>query len=104
MSVAPSFDPPGGARWLSVSADGRWFWDGAGWQPTQHNPWPQAAASAPAPAAWAPTPLVSADGMWWWTGYGWAPTLAALAFHESERRRRLQSWLNIGAAAFLFLR
>jgi hypothetical protein len=43
--------------------------------------------------------------LWWWTGYGWAPTLAALAYWESERRRRMQSWLTIGGAAvLLFLR
>ena len=115
-SPQPWQGPPGGGHWVTVSADGAWFWDGTAWRPTAQNPWASpgsAGAAASAMLATAPpaavlgpppSPIVTADGLWWWTGYGWAPTLAFLAFQESERLRKLQTWLTIGAAALLFLR
>ena len=97
LSTGPTQAPPSGAFSLHVSGDGQWYWDGYGWRPTASNPW--------APASAAPTPVqVSADGLWWWDGNGWRPTVAALAYWESERRRRIQSWVNLGVAAFLLLR
>jgi hypothetical protein len=107
-SSQPWQGPPTGGQRLIVSADGSWFWDGFSWQPTARNLWSHSGSGA-SPRGYAPAlpvaePVVTADGLWWWTGYGWAPTLAALAFWESERRRKLQTWLSIGAAALLLLR
>lgn len=92
--VGETDQPPG---WNCAPARPYWYWDGYGWRPTAYNPW------APTPAAPALV-YVTADGLWWWDGYGWRPTVAAHAYWESERRRRIQSWLNLGAAALLFLR
>ena len=97
LSTDPAQAPPSGQFSLHVTADGLWYWDGYGWRPTASNPW------APTPAAPAVV-HVTADGLWYWDGYTWRPTVAALASWESERRRRIQSWLNLGAAALLFLR
>ena len=91
---APAQAPPTGGGWVHVSADGRWYWDGWTWRATYDN----------ATTLQALPTTVTPDGMWWWAGYAWAPTPAALAFWESERRRRTQSWLTIAAAALFFLR
>jgi hypothetical protein len=90
-------------------AQNHWQVYAGSWAPAPYSPSMLGDASGTGGCDGGPTlvaapPLVTADGLWWWTGYGWAPTLAALAFQESERRRRLQSWLNIGAAVLLFLR
>ena len=97
LSMDPAQAPPSGEFSLHVSGDGQWYWDRYGWRATASNPW------GPAPAALAPV-QISADGLWSWYGYSWRPTVAALAYWESERRRRIQSWVNIGAAAALLLR
>ena len=98
LAVSPTQAPPTGEFSVSVSADGQWYWDGYGWRPTAQNPW-SAQTAAPALVHMSP------DGLWWWDGYYWRPTLAALAFWESERQRRRQRWLTLGAgAALLFLR
>ena len=98
LSIDPNQAPPSGEFSLNVSGDGQWYWDGYGWRPTLTNPRATAARAAPTLVHMSP------DGLWWWDGSSWRPTLAALAYWESERRRRIQSWLNIGAAALLFLR
>ena len=97
-SASPNQAPPSGEFWLNVSGDGQWYWDGYGWRQTLTNPWASIAPAAPTLVRMSP------DGLWCWDGYSWRPTVAALAYWESERRRRIQSWINIGAVALLFLR
>ena len=61
----PSAPPPG----ATLSADGRYWWDGSRWNPVP----PQAAPVVPAGAQLSP------DGRYWWDGTRWAPVPPPLA-------------------------
>lgn len=56
LGTTPTRRPPTWEDWVATTLDGQWYWDGAAWQRTVANPWPQPAPAPPYPYPCTPMP------------------------------------------------